>query len=324
VRCFITGGTGFVGSHLAEACVDRGWDVTCLVRSPERIGWLAGLEIDVVYGDLDDVDVLARAIDGSDIVFHLAAIVKARAVEDYERVNVQGTENVVRACLRTSGPPVRLTVLSSQAAAGPSLGGGPLTEDMPSKPVSPYGWSKLRSESVALARSNALATTVLRPPTVYGPRDREGLASFRVVATGIRPRLAVREISLIHVRDLVDAIIAAGTTQTAAGKTYFVANEKPVTLADIGLLMARSLGKRTFEVPISSGLLWSVGLANELGGRLLGKDVIFDRHKATEMVQAGWVCSSDRAIAELSWRPRIDLAYGIDDTIRWYRANRWL
>ncbi|HUE76083.1 MAG TPA: NAD(P)-dependent oxidoreductase [Chloroflexota bacterium] len=324
MRCFITGATGFVGSHLAEACLERGWDVSCLVRSPDRPGWLTGTGVKVVHGDLDDIDVLARAIDGTDVVFHLAALVKARAVEDYERVNCQGTDTLVRACLLNSKSTFRLIVLSSQAAAGPSLDGTPIDEDMPCNPVSPYGWSKLRSEHAALSRSDALATTVIRPPTIYGPRDREGLAIFRLVAVGVRPRLAVREISIIHVRDLVEAILAAGTTEAAAGRTYFVANENPVTLTDVGSLMARSLGRKTVEIPISSRLLWTAGLANEMGGRLLGKEMIFDRHKAIEMVQTGWVCSSARAIAELPWRPRIDLAIGLDETVRWYRANTWL
>src|SRR5581483_8675949 len=207
-RALVTGASGFIGRHLAEHLLREGVRVRVLVRDARR--W-RGPRTEMAVGDLADRAALRNAVRGVDRVYHVAGLTKARREADYFTVNHLGTVHLLQACLEVNPALRRFVLVSSQAAAGPVWAGRPVTEHDPPRPVSAYGWSKLRAEQAALACSPLLPITIVRPPVVYGPRDRDTLLVFRAARFGLVPRLGpLACLSIVHVDDLVRGTRCAG------------------------------------------------------------------------------------------------------------------
>ncbi|SRR5579884_929643 len=321
-RVLVTGATGFIGGHLAEALQRRGAEVRVLARDPRRLQARFG---EVVRGDLADPAALTAAVQGVDVVYHVAGLTKARRESDYFAVNHVGTVHLLDACRRSNSALRRFVLVSSQAAAGPSCEGRPVRESDPPHPVSAYGLSKLKAEQAALACSGLFPVTIVRPPVVYGPRDRDTLLFFRVARYGLVPRLAViRALSIVHVADLVRGIRRAAETPAAANRVYFLANEQPVSLPELAEPIARALGARPIPVPVPVTSLFAVAALAELLARLTGRITPITRNKVREATQREWVCDPSRAARELGWRAEIPLLDGLRETAAWYRQAGWL
>ncbi|MBI4496789.1 MAG: NAD-dependent epimerase/dehydratase family protein [Chloroflexi bacterium] len=323
-RCLVTGATGFIGRHLVEALVRRGDRVVCLVRRTSRLDRLAALPVELVYGDITDPASLHAAVDSVEEVYHLAGLTTALRSQDFHRVNVTGTAALLEACRRTGGP--RRTVLvSSLAACGPSAPGQPLGEDDLPRPLSPYGRSKLAAEAVARAYSRYLPMTVVRPPVVYGPGDRQTLPFFRLVHRGVRPLFRRdTQVSLIHVADLVAGLLLAAGRDAAIGQTYFLAGDETPTLEELTGLIALALGRRAVALRLPYHLVRAAARALEVSGRLTHRPPAFDRDKVRELYQPAWCCRSDRARRDLGFVPRFSVAEGLRQTALWYRRQGWL
>ena len=185
VRVAVTGGSGFIGAHLVAALAARGDQVRCLLR-PSSDGSLLPAEVEpVVTADLGAASGLERLVRGCDAVVHLAGLTRSWTPRELYRVNRDGTAAL---CAAVAGvhPAVRqLILVSSQAAVGPSNRGRPRREEDPPAPVTAYGRSKLAAERVR-QRHPELPITVIRPPAVYGPGDRDIFAYFRLVGAGVR------------------------------------------------------------------------------------------------------------------------------------------
>ena len=218
MKALVTGATGFVGSHLAEALRGRGDAVTALVRSPKKAEALAPLGIRIVTGDLDDAASLDRAAEGQDIVYHVAGLVAAGSENEFMRCNRDGTASLVAAASRAGAS--RFVLVSSMAAGGPAGQGRPLTGTAPARPVTAYGRSKLAAEAAVTA--GRLPWVIVRPPTVYGPRDHEVLKVFRMARLGVAPVFGdgSQQLSAVHGADLASALVAAGTAAATVGNIY--------------------------------------------------------------------------------------------------------
>lgn len=330
MRSLVTGAAGFVGSHLVEELLRRGGEVTCLVRTTTNRRWLASLPVRYVVGDVASTpEALPDAVAGQDYVFHLAGVIKAPDAETYRRANVWGTKQLLEACLAAGqarrGAMRRVVLVSSLAAAGPAVDRRPLREGDTCRPVSWYGQSKMEAEELGRTYGALVPLTVVRPPVVYGPRDRDGLLYFRAVACGLRPLLTAEVLlSLVHVRDLVDGLLRAAGAPAAAGQTYYLANAEPISLADLAWRVGQAIGGRSVPVPLPPGAVWAAAALAELGAWLVGRRTIFNRDKAQELLARYWLCSPARAGAELNWQPRVPLDAGLRETAAWYRAQGWL
>lgn len=321
MKALVTGGTGFVGSHLLEHLLRRGDLVRALVRSPDKARGL-GLEgIEWVRGDLDDLPALSRAAEGVDVVYHVAGLVAARNEAEFQRVNVEGTRHLLEAAT-PFGP--RVVLVSSLAAGGPSVPGRPLTGSEPPRPVSAYGRSKLGAE--ALVQGGALPWTIVRPPAVYGPRDQEMYRVFRSAQLGIAPVLGTgsQELSLVYGPDLAEAIIAAGTSSQTPGGIYYPAHPDVITSERLVRRVAGQLGRgvrvlRIPEVVGRSALQVTGALA-----RLADKATILNADKANELFQAAWTVDPTPLTEATGWRAAHDLDAGIARSIAWYRGAGWL
>src|ERR1700722_12501724 len=187
MKVLVTGASGFLGSHVADQLTRGGHDVRALVRKSSKRDFLERLDrIEFAYGSVEDAAKVADAVKGVDAIIHSAGLVKARSPEEFHRTNVDGTRNLIEAA-KVHAPKLRRFVLvSSLAAAGPSLDGVPLDRDG-AGPVTHYGRSKLEAERVVLAAKDSLPVTILRPGAIYGPRDQEILVFFKSVKSGVLP-----------------------------------------------------------------------------------------------------------------------------------------
>jgi nucleoside-diphosphate-sugar epimerase len=326
MKVAVTGATGFVGSHLAEALRARGHEVVCLVRSPDRAASLAAAGCRLLKGALDDEAALKTFVEGAEIVQHVAGAVTAVGGGDgqFERVNREGTVRLA-GLARTAGVR-RFVYVSSLAASGPAPRGTPLPDANGSGPVTPYGRSKLAGEEAV--RASNVRFTIIRPPAVYGPRDRnQFLPAFKLARRGFHPVIGdgLQELSLIHVRDLAEALIAAGESTHAEGRAYHAAHPQVVTQRELFSAVGRSVGRARVTLvpvpkPVMTALLHIVGTAADV----FKSGTVLRPNKAPELFAPAWTCSSAPLLADAGWSARIGLDEGLAETARWYREAGWL
>ena len=322
MKVLVTGATGFVGSHLAEALRRRGHEVTVLARSPGKAAALEALGVRTVPGDLGNAAALARAAQGQDQVYHVAGVVAARSEADFLTANRDGTANLVAAAESAGGP--RLVLVSSMAAGGPSPRDRPLTGDEPAAPVTAYGRSKLAAEQVV--RASSLPWTILRPPTVYGPRDREVLKVFRLVRLGVAPVFGdgTQQLSAVHAGDLAEALIAAAEATGTLGRVYYACHPEVVTSAELVRRIGEAMGRHPLVIPVPSAVGRALLGVTETAARIARQTTILTTDKANEFFQPAWTGDPAPLTRDSGWTATHDLRSGLADTYRWYRSAGWL
>jgi nucleoside-diphosphate-sugar epimerase len=322
VRALVTGATGFVGSHLVEALGRGGHAVVALVRNPAKAGHLGPRLVAQVRGTLDDADALARAADACDVVFHVAGVTAALDEAGYLRANRDGTLAVLRAAERAGV--ARLVYVSSMAAAGPAARGRALSGDESPAPVTAYGRSKLAGETAV--RESRLRWTIVRPPMVYGPRDREVLKVFQLARAGLAPVFGdgTQELSAVHAADLAQALVDTASATASLGRVYYPCHPEIFTSADFVRAVGRAAGKRVtvLRVPLALGRL--ALSATGAAARGAGRATLLNADKANAFVQDAWTGDPTPLIRDTGWQARFDLASGLADTWEWYRRAGWL
>jgi dihydroflavonol-4-reductase len=322
----VTGATGFIGSHLVELLLSRGHTVRVLLRKTSSLEWLTGLPIELIYGDLFDTGGLQEAVAGTDYVFHLAGLTKAKKPEEYFRANQEGTRNVVTAALEHAPRIRRFVHISSQTATGPSPTSEPITEEFPPQPLTTYGRSKLKAEEEVLGVAGRMPVTICRPPAVYGPRDRDIFEFFNTYNHGFQPIVGFSEkyVSLIHVGDLVRGIVLAGECEKASGQVYFISSERAYGWKEVGEVTRAAMGKGAIRVRIPEPLVYVISAFAEAGANFSSKPALINLEKARDMVQDYWTCDSSKATRDFGYKQEISLEAGIRGTVEWYRMHGWL
>jgi dihydroflavonol-4-reductase len=325
-RVLVTGGTGFVGSHLVERLLARGYAVTCLVRDLRNTGWIKGLEVRLVEGDCTRPDTLADAVRGVSIVFHCAGLTKAKRVRDFYRVNQFGTKHLLEACQRHNPELEKFILVSSQAAAGPSPDGRPVAEGDRPRPVSDYGKSKLLAEAEVLAHRGDFPVLILRPPCVYGPRDADVFELFRWAGRGVTVEISGgdRYLNLCYVGDLTAALLLAAESPTQSGSVYFVAEKRGYSWTEFGalLLLTGGVPGRTVKIPYAAAYL--LGLASEIASLFTKKPALTGRQKVREAAQRYWLCDVGNIENDLRFTAEYPLQKGLELSWQWYRKNNWM
>jgi dihydroflavonol-4-reductase len=327
VRWLITGATGFIGTTLAERLLGRGDFVRALVRDPARAGELKAMGAELVRGDVSQPETVVDAVPDVDAVVHLAGLVKAVTREQLFAVNAEGTRALAEAAAQSGRP--RFVLVSSLAAAGPSSPARPRVETDRPAPVSAYGQSKLQAEQVVRSFASTLHASIVRPPIVYGPRDKEFLPSlFQLARTGVilKSGMGDKRYSIIHVNDLVELIIAAaerGARVDEAGTAgvYFGDDGVAYTWEGLARGALGALGKRGAVLPVPEFVSWIAAGAATAASRVTGRAAILSLDKMMEIREPAWTCSSAKARRELGWAPRVSFVEGMTNAARWYRER---
>ena len=323
----VTGGTGFIGSHLVEALLSKGIEVRCLVRSRRKLRWLRDKDIELVEGDCADQGSLRQAVNNADYIYHAAGVLWATSEKEYYRNNVTGTRNLIEACARSCPGLQRFVLVSSQAASGPGADGRPRTETDPPAPITPYGESKLAAEQIVIGHKNRLSTVIVRPCAVYGPRDTGFLAYFRIVRRGYLLEFGRGEdriVSLCHVGDIVSGIIGSAHSQVASGSVYFLADSEPYSWHEVEIIIQRAMGISAKRLRIPAWMMIGLGTLGQGYGRATGKFVMLNKSRVAEMMARQWGCDISKARNELGFVPEMKLKDGLGDVIQWYNKEQWL
>lgn len=324
MKATVTGGTGFVGSHLIDRLLAGGHEVTALVRSPAKAAGLEARGVRLVAGDLHSESAIRDAVRGQNVVYHAAALVAAKDEAEFLHANRDGTANVVRA-MEQVAPYARLVLVSSLAAAGPAALGIPRTVDHPDAPVTMYGRSKSAAEQAV--RQSHLPWVIARPPAVYGPRDRDNfLQVFKLVRSGFAPLFGdgSQELSMVYVTDLARGLELIGTTPGIESRAYFTNHPEIVTTADlvrrIGTLMGRDVRVIPIPQPVAKAVLGAAGQV----AALFGNRTILRADKAHDFFSPGWTGDPTPLMSDTGWQPEYDLDRGLAATRAWYREAGWL
>jgi nucleoside-diphosphate-sugar epimerase len=339
MKALVTGGSGFIGSTLIEALTSRGIEVDVLMRKTSSDRNLQGLKYQRLEGDIGDFSSLRRAVDGAngiDLVFHLAGVIAAKNRDAYFQANAEGTGNLARAISEANrqGAKVRRVVYVSTLAAGgcaASRDGRLETED--DSPVSAYGESKRAGEKALLAHADSFRPVMIRPPLVYGPKDQATFLLVKTVAKRIVPKFPSKSAdgekyySVVHSRDLVEAIVALGLAPDTAvehGEIFYVSSGEQISSSRLMGSMAESLGVRTFTISVPFFVLRILAKVGDFVGRLLGKATVVNSDKLNEVRPDYWTCSNRKLMEKTGWRPKILFDEGIRDAVAWYRQNGWI
>ncbi len=322
MRVLVTGGHGFVGSHLVERLLEDGVEVRLLYR---HAGWPqvhAGRELEIVRGDLRDAAARRAAVAGVDEVYHLAALTRARTRRRMLETNAAATGALLRAAA-DAGLSGRFVFVSSLAAAGPAPAGAPLLESHVPQPVSWYGESKWAAERACATWATRLPLSVVRPPAVYGPRDQDFVALFQAVTKGLGLVLGDpdRTYSLVHVLDLVDALVATARSDQALGRTYFAAHPEVVTQEELLAAAEQACGRGARRIRLPASLLRLIGNTTDLVGQLTGRPSLLGSQRMREVSAGHWTCSPEALMTDGPWAPSRDLYAGFRQTVDWLRAE---
>ncbi|MDJ0520748.1 MAG: NAD-dependent epimerase/dehydratase family protein [Planctomycetota bacterium] len=322
MRILVTGGHGFIGSHLVRLLLAEGAAVRCLYRREGVPAALEGLDVEIVRGDLRRRGGLVAAVRGVDEVYHLAGLVSSLSPRAMRATNADGTRRLLDAA-EEAGLTGRFVFCSSMAAVGPAGPAGTLTEASPLRPVTAYGASKALAERHVLERSERLPVTILRPPGVYGPGDAEFLRLFRAAAQGFSlvAGRATKRYSLVHAEDLARAFILAARSPEALGQAWLVAHPEVVTLADIIAAAESAVGRRSRRLVLPESFMRLVGTTADLVSQWTGRSSVLGAERMQELVSGDWVCAPGPFQAATGWSPTKDLVTGFAETAAWYRAE---
>jgi 2-alkyl-3-oxoalkanoate reductase len=327
MRILLTGGSGFLGSYVADQLSELGHTVRALVRTTSDTSGLAKVSgLELITGTVEDRASLDDAVKGMEGVVHVAGLVKARSSSEFFAVNAQGTRNLLEAAV-SAGSVWRFVQVSSLAAIGPSLDGTPVDEDTPAHPVTAYGRSKREGELTVLDAADRIPVTVIRPPMIYGPRDRETLSFFTAIKRGTLPILGDgrNTLSVIYGADCAAAIVAATLADGPSGKAYFVEDGVVHVWRDALEDIETALGKRAFvRTGMPIWMLRLVAAANQTWGKVTHTPRMLTLDKANELVHRHWVCSGEAARKELNWGPVVPWPEGVKLAADWYRDRGWL
>jgi len=305
----VTGATGFLGRRLVPALIARGWRVRVLARAARPGLWGAATP-DITVGDISQSTTLRDLVSGADAAIHVAGLIKATDRQAFFAVNETGARRFAEAARAANLS--RVIQVSSLAAREPRL--------------SDYAASKRAGEESARAILND-RLTVIRPPAIYGPGDRETLALFQLA--GWSPILPIPEsaatrLALAHVDDVVACLIDRLERPWTPG-VFALGGARPGGYGwrEIFATAADAMGRSPRLARVPPWLLKGAGAAAETIGRLRGAPAIFNRGKVRELLHADWSVAE----GELPPGPRaacVDLPVGFAGTVAWYRARGWL
>lgn len=324
MRVFVTGGTGFVGSHVVEELVDRGHEPLCLVRESSDTDHLEEVGVETHLGSLTDIDAMRGALADCEAVVHIAGVIKAGEPRWFYRINGEATCRLAEAAVEENPELERFVYVSSVAAQGPCS--TPNSQPVDTEPVSHYGKSKLLGEKGVRGLADKMPVTVFRPPPVYGPRDEGVLPIIQAAAWGLAPTPGWdnQRTSAIHAFDLAEALVDGIERDHDSGAIFPIDDGEIHTWGDVAQAFGDALGTTPIQISVPAFVFDIAARVNEWQADVLGGDRgMLSRDKVREMGH-DWVCGNDSVCKQLDWEPSWPLDEGAEQTAQWYREHGWL
>lgn len=322
----VTGANGFVGSHLVDNLLEKGFKVRCIVRKSSNLKWLKEKDVEIIDSGLFDKDGLRKAFKDANYIYHVAGVVKSKTKDGYFKGNVETTRNLLEVAMENSSTIKRFLLVSSGTVTGPSLDGKPLNEKSDCNPITTYGKSKLEGEKTVLSYKDKLPITICRAPAVYGERDTEIFIYFQTFNKGLTTTIGFnkKELSLIHAADLVEGFYLAAVSEKAKGEIYFISSEKFYTWQEINLVTSKVLNKKPIILKIPHFLVYTISAFAQFFAIFGKHPATLNIEKAKDITQQFWIFDTSKAISELGYRQKISLEEGIKRTCDWYKEMKWI
>ncbi len=326
-RVLITGASGFVGYHLIEAALAAGMEVFGAIRRSSDISHLSGLDVKFVYPDYTDAGKLQKELEDGryDYIIHSAGVTRAKNEAEYNKTNATYTLNLAKAAVNTSAPLKKFVFISSLAAMGPTFyeDTNPITELSEAHPVTFYGKSKLLAEQY-LSELDKLPLVVLRPTAVYGPREKDIYIMFKTLKSGLEPYIGNKgqRLSFIYAKDLAGITIKA-LQNPRNHIAYNISDGNMYERYELADLTKKILGKKTFKFHVPLGVVKAISQILELTASK-GKTPVLNNEKLAELTAENWHCSIEKVKRDMGYVPAYNLEQGLEETLRWYKTNKWL
>ncbi len=322
----VTGGTGFIGSHVVDVLLTRKYTVRCLVRKSSNLQYLESLPVELVNGDFDNVESLRKAVTDTDIIIHVAGVVAAKNRDGFYRGNLTATRNLLDAVLKYNPDIKRFLHVSSLTVVGPGKNGKPIDENTQPHPITTYGESKLATEKAVFSYIDRIPFTIVRPAAVYGPRDTATLSFFQSVNKGLVPLVGFspKKVSLVHAYDLARGIVDAALEEKTIGNIYFIGSEEIYDWQHIGDVTAKVVGRKTLKLRIPEFMVMGIAALSGFISKFKKKPSVLNYEKGKDMVAENWTCSIEAARRDFGYRQEVSLEEGIKNTLDWYREHGWL
>lgn len=323
----VTGATGFLGSSLVAALLQRQQSVRILARDEQKARQLFGDAVTTIPGDVTDARQVQQAIDGATTIYHLAGRLyhPSTPANLYEQTHVEGTRVLLKAC-QGQEQLERLVYVSTTGVFGVT-GETLVAEDAPFAPTNAYEATKLKGELLALKsyQEERLPVTVVRPGLVYGPGDLHLLGFFAAIQKGLFRVIAGGKAFLhpVYIDDLTAAMLLCAERPQALGCSYNIAGAQPVTVRELAAAIAQALDR---TLPTGNIPLWLANLASDvfaLVPGMKGERVPLTRSRVQFLTNSR-VYDIGRATSELNYIPCIALEEGMRRTAEWYYAHGYL
>jgi dihydroflavonol-4-reductase len=333
MKALVTGASGFIGSTLIEELGTLGFDVRALMRRTSSSANLESLKYERIDGDLSDSDSLRRAIRDVNYVFHLAGAITARDRNDFLIHNAEGTRRLAEAVAEVRPGLSRFVYVSSLAAGGPVGSLQPRVESENDQPVSAYGESKLQGERELLQFRHVYPISIVRPPMVYGPKDKATFIFVQTVSRNIVPIFrgtqgnGQKYYSVIHVKDLVRGIVQAGVAPLAkvpSGEVFYLAGDGIVTYENLMMVIAEHLNRAPLKIRVPNFALTCAAVGLTAFGKITNRKFPLNLDKLNEILPDYWICSSQKAKGMLGFAPEFDFSNGMANAIDWYKRQKWI
>ena len=322
----VTGGTGFVGSHLVDLLLKEGFTVRCIVRKTSNLRWLESKNVEIYDSGLFDKEKLRTVLKDIDYLFHVAGVVRSKNKGGFYKGNVETTKSLLEVTSEVAPKIKRVIIVGSLTAAGPSLHGKPLTELDEPKPITTYGKSKLAEEEVAKKFMSVIPITICRAPAIYGERETDIYSMFKGMNLGVMTLVGFnnKKLSLIHGRDFVNGLFLASQSEKAKGEIYYISSEEIYDWNRVTDAMEQAMNKKVIRIRIPHFLVYIIGAISHLINYFSTNPATFNLEKAKDFVQENWTCDTSKAKRDFGYKQLISLEEGMKSTVEWYKANKWL
>ncbi|MGB5287170.1 MAG: NAD(P)-dependent oxidoreductase [Ignavibacteriaceae bacterium] len=322
----VTGANGFVGSHLVDYLLTKNFEVRCIVRNSSNLRWLENKNVIIFNCGLFDREGLGEAFKDANYIFHIAGVVKAKNEEGYFRGNVESTQVLLEVAAEKKESIKKFVIVSSQTVSGPSLNGKPVNEESECKPLTTYARSKLKQEQVVSGYQDIFPVTICRAPAIYGERDTEIFIYFQVFNRGLTTMIGFdkKELSLLHVADLVEGLYLAAVSDKSNGEIYFISSEKFYTWDEIGSITSRVLNKKAFKIKLPHFIVFTVAAFAQFFALFSSKPATLNIEKAKDLTQRFWICDTSKAVRDLGYKQKVSVEEGIKRTCDWYKQMKWI